>query len=937
MKKLKLLFTVLCVLCGTVSFAHDFEVSCIYYNITNATKKTVAVTYGGGSYSAYSNEYTGNVVIPVSVIYNGTTYSVTSIGYGAFSYCSGLTSITIPNSVTSIGDYAFYDCLNLKTVYNYSNLTFTKGSTDYGYVAYYAKKLYNAPNGSVEGDYIFGKPNGANTLVGYLGNDTELTLPTDYYGESYVIGQNAFSVCSRLTSITIPNSVTSIGSSAFSGCSGLTSITIPNSVTSIGQKAFKGCSRLTSITIGNSVTSIGNYAFKNCTNLKTVYNYSNLTFTKGSTDYGYVAYYADIVTVPVEFDNNKLYYISTDRGSWAVESGGSVLNSNRELGIVADQSDSRQLFAIFSEEGKHYIYHYAEKKYINKDRSLGDTPVDAVYFLKGKFSNTFVLCFDKTHYVNITGNGKLKIDSWTTADEGNSCTILAVAKMNEPVTGITLNKSTVTITEGETETLVATVTPSDAADRKVTWTTSDASVATVSNGVVTAVKAGTATITATAGGYSATCVVTVEAKEEPEEPLTAGKYYKIKNVATGLYLQVSGNNTNMTLQEKSDAKLQIFTLEDAGEGKFYIKSTDADNCYYAYATTWNFNATTNASNKTPFTIALLNGETNIYTLYQNVTYNVGLAGTDSSNAGAFVFCDKRAENNGKWAFEVFTDEDRIAAAMAPLENAIANAESVLETRAQLLTNDEKKAISAAVQTAKDEKGNTNADVTAEITRLTALSEMVNNAVGDAIYVNAIDEISNAVCYTVSTESRGAWYSEASNLNSTGKLNIAYNITDNKQQFAFIKSPTTGNYYLYSVSEAKFVSKNGDYTTLTETPVQTITFLTGERTASYPWIIALNTADGEKQIAVSNTFEYGIITFYNDLTDAGNTVRLEKVATFDATAALALIDAYENGETAIEEVNVENVNVVIYDLQGLRVKEITEGGIYIINGKKVLVK
>ena len=110
-----------------------------------------------------------------------------------------------------------------------------------------------------------------------------------------------------------------------------------------------------------------------------------------------------------------------------------------------------------------------------------------------------------------------------------------------------------------------------------------------------------------------------------------------------------------------------------------------------------------------------------------------------------------------------------------------------------------------------------------------------------------------------------------------------------------------------------------------------------RTASYPWIIALNTADGEKQIAVSNTFEYGIITFYNDLTDAGNTVRLEKVATFDATAALALINAYENGETAIEEVNVENVNVIIYDLQGRRVKEITEGGIYIINEKKVLVK
>ena len=145
MKKLKLLFTVLCVLCGTVSFAHDFEVSCIYYNITNATKKTVAVTYGGGSYSAYSNEYTGNVVIPVSVIYNGTTYSVTSIGYGAFSYCSGLTSITIPNSVTSIEEYAFEDCDGLKEVHitdldTWKNISF--GNYEANPLNNYNAKLY---------------------------------------------------------------------------------------------------------------------------------------------------------------------------------------------------------------------------------------------------------------------------------------------------------------------------------------------------------------------------------------------------------------------------------------------------------------------------------------------------------------------------------------------------------------------------------------------------------------------------------------------------------------------------------------------------------------------------------------------------------------------------------------------------------------------------
>ena len=81
------------------------------------------------------------------------------------------------------------------------------------------------------------------------------------------IGDNAFSSCSGLTSVTIPNSVTSIGNSAFTDCASLTSVTIPNSVTSIGDSAFNGCSGLSSVTIGNSVTSIGDSAFKDCSGL----------------------------------------------------------------------------------------------------------------------------------------------------------------------------------------------------------------------------------------------------------------------------------------------------------------------------------------------------------------------------------------------------------------------------------------------------------------------------------------------------------------------------------------------------------------------------------------------------------------------------------------------------------------------------------------------
>ena len=155
------------------SFSYDFEVDGIYYNKTGSN--TVGVTYK----SDYDSGYSGDIIIPEQVDFNGTTYSITSIGGCAFSYCSGLTSITIPNSVTTIDDETFFDC-------------------------------------------------------------------------------------SGLSSVVIPNSVTSIGRSAFYRCTNLTSVIIGESVTSIGETTFYECHRLASVTIPNSVTSIGSHAFYRC-------------------------------------------------------------------------------------------------------------------------------------------------------------------------------------------------------------------------------------------------------------------------------------------------------------------------------------------------------------------------------------------------------------------------------------------------------------------------------------------------------------------------------------------------------------------------------------------------------------------------------------------------------------------------------------------------
>ena len=257
MKKFKsLVLTVIGLLCSVSVSAHEFEVDGIYYNITSSADMTVAVTYRGNSSTSYSNEYSGAVNIPESVTYHGRTYSVIRIGSYAFYDCSGLTSVVIPNSVTNIGSSAFSNCSSLTSI--------------------------EIPN-SV-------------TSIGTAAFSNCLGLTSVVIGNSVTsIGEYAFSNCSGLTSVVIPNSVTSIGEFAFDDCDGLTSVVIGNSVTSIGPSAFYSCSSLTSVVIGNSVTSIGLFAFSGCNNLKVVLNNSSFTFAKGSSKYGNIAYYAEVV------------------------------------------------------------------------------------------------------------------------------------------------------------------------------------------------------------------------------------------------------------------------------------------------------------------------------------------------------------------------------------------------------------------------------------------------------------------------------------------------------------------------------------------------------------------------------------------------------------------------------------------------------------------
>ena len=192
MKKVILLFFVL--ILSNLTYAYHFEDNGFYYFLMSENPATVEVTLG-------ENAYSGSVNIPSSVNYYGKTYSVVSIGGGAFAGCTALTSVAIPNTVTEIGNNAFSGCTALTSV--------------------------AIPNTVTE------------------------------------IGSEAFSGCTSLSSVTLSNALKSINAYAFNGCSSLLSISIPNSVTTINLAAFSGCTSLSTIDIPISVTSIGETAFDN--------------------------------------------------------------------------------------------------------------------------------------------------------------------------------------------------------------------------------------------------------------------------------------------------------------------------------------------------------------------------------------------------------------------------------------------------------------------------------------------------------------------------------------------------------------------------------------------------------------------------------------------------------------------------------------------------
>ena len=318
------------------SWGNDFynENTSIFFNGELLTDLVVpqGVSVIGKAFSNYKQ--LRSVTIPVSVTQIGeyafyycenlesvsfeSGSMLQSIGSSAFQACGKLLSFQVTERVTSINSMAFSGCTSLFFVENKSSLPLQIASSDYGYVAYYALYIGEGLGNVVVVDDVFYIDSVTNMLVKYIGEETQVSIPTNVTS----IYKNAFNSNAKLRSVTIPSNVTDIGAmafasctsleqvvfdensqlqtiqnNAFSNCNVLKEIVIPASVISIKDNAFYNCDVLEQITFaeGSLLQEIGSRAFQDCYYLRVVINHSNLPLTINNTNYGYVTYYAGYV------------------------------------------------------------------------------------------------------------------------------------------------------------------------------------------------------------------------------------------------------------------------------------------------------------------------------------------------------------------------------------------------------------------------------------------------------------------------------------------------------------------------------------------------------------------------------------------------------------------------------------------------------------------
>ena len=434
--------------------------------------------------------------------------TVTTIGEDAFHTCRNLTTVTGMKNVTEIGHYAFYNCSSLVNIKLPENLTEMGCEVFSGCSQLKSMSIPDTLKSWEEG--LFSDCSGLATVeipddFTNIPYDTfmncsslkEIKLPASLK----IINSNAFKG-SGLTEIIIPDGVTSIGSNAFQNCTSLASVWIPDSVTSLGTYIFDGCSSLTDVTLGKGLTSIPSYMFSNCESLK------NIKIPYGVATIGSYAFLNDTafteITIPrktTAINSNAFSYpgklnIYGIAGTYAetFANENNIKFTNREVNASKVELNESQ---ITLNKGDTY------------NLIMSVTPDDFTDAVTWKSTDTDVVTVTETGVIKAVGTGTATI-KLTVGNVSASCLITVL----QPVTSISLDRSSISLDSADNYQLSAYIYPSTASNKNVVWESSDPSVATVDdNGMVTALKKGTTKITVKStdgSNVSDSCTVTVK-------------------------------------------------------------------------------------------------------------------------------------------------------------------------------------------------------------------------------------------------------------------------------------------------------------------------------------------------------------------------------------------------------------------------------------------
>ena len=403
--------------------------------------------------SAFENTDISEVIIPEGV---------TNIGAYAFEYCSKLQAVTLPKTLTDLGTRAFHNCEKLQSISLPDRLTTVPSETFRGCSA----------------------------------------LETVTLGNSVTkIDTSAFRSCIALREITIPNTVTTIGDSAFQNCDSLVKITIPDSVTSFGTYVFYDCDSLTDVTLSGNMTSIPQYTFGDCDVLEEIVVPRRVTSIDGYAFANAVKFRA--ITIPrsvtsiasTAFSYPQKLTIYGVAGTYA-----ETFANEKNITFVDKQVNAESVSLNASE--------ISLAKGASQTLVLSISPVDCTDAVSWKSSNTSVATISDTGALKAVGLGTATIKV-VVGSKSASCKVTVY----QPVTSISLNRSSLSMGALDTFQLTATVSPSTAVNKDVTWSSSAPEIASVTdNGLVTALGKGKATITVKAAdgsGVSRSCSVTV--------------------------------------------------------------------------------------------------------------------------------------------------------------------------------------------------------------------------------------------------------------------------------------------------------------------------------------------------------------------------------------------------------------------------------------------